>query len=115
MQAFPGGGGKVQVSAGGGTQPVWARDGRELFFRSDSQVMSARVVKGGAFNVEPPAALFKDSFSRPQGALHTTYDVLPGGDFLFVELIDSQFNSQSPLMVAIFNWAEELKARRPQP
>ena len=110
VQAFPAGGGKVQVSSSGGTQPVWARDGRELFFRSDTQVMSARVVHGGAFNVEPPAALFKDSFSRPQGTLHTTYDVLPGGDFLFVELIESQFNSQSPLMVAIFNWADQLKA-----
>src|SRR6266550_7978847 len=31
---FPGPGGRVQVSSGGGSQPRWRRDGRELFYLS---------------------------------------------------------------------------------
>ena len=32
VHPFPSGGGKHQVSVGGGTQPVWRADGRELFY-----------------------------------------------------------------------------------
>ena len=32
VQPYPGPGGKWQVSATGGDEPVWARNGRELFF-----------------------------------------------------------------------------------
>jgi hypothetical protein len=115
VRTFPAGGGKIQVSSGGGTQPVWARDGQELFFRSATELMSARVAKGEGFDVSPPVALFKDAFSRPQGEGHTTYDVLPGGDFVFVEVIETQLNTQSPAIAAIFNWDEEVRARRRQP
>jgi Tol biopolymer transport system component len=115
VQAFPAGGGKVLVSSGGGTQPAWSRDGRELYFRSPSELMSARITKGEGFNAAPPVALFKDDFSRPQGEGHTTYDVLPGGDFVFLELIATQFSSQAPLLTTVFNWAEDLNTRRLQP
>jgi dipeptidyl aminopeptidase/acylaminoacyl peptidase len=115
VQAFPAGGGKVLVSSGGGTQPAWSRDGRELFFRSGGELMTAQIAKGEGFNAAPPVVLFKDAFSRPQGEGHTTYDVLPGGDFVFLELTESQFSSQAPLMRTVFNWTEDLKAARRQP
>jgi eukaryotic-like serine/threonine-protein kinase len=34
VQAFPGPGAKIQVSADGGTDPVWRRTGEELFYRN---------------------------------------------------------------------------------
>jgi eukaryotic-like serine/threonine-protein kinase len=38
VEAFPGGGGRKQVSPDGGDQPAWSRDGRELFFRRQGEV-----------------------------------------------------------------------------
>src|SRR5262249_46840404 len=44
VQPFPPSGGKVQISNGGGTQPMWRGDGRELFFVSpDGSMMAAPV------------------------------------------------------------------------
>ena len=34
VQPYPGPGGKWQISTEGGAEPVWARDGQELFYRS---------------------------------------------------------------------------------
>jgi eukaryotic-like serine/threonine-protein kinase len=32
VEAFPGPGSRVQVSSGGGTGPIWSRDGRTLYY-----------------------------------------------------------------------------------
>ena len=42
VRPFPGPGEKWQVSTGGGTLPLWSRDGRELYFESpDTRIMVA--------------------------------------------------------------------------
>ena len=43
---------RVQVSRGGGTQPVWSPDGRHLFFRSSDRMMRAAVRRDGRLTVE---------------------------------------------------------------
>ena len=50
MQSFPKPGGKWQVSTDGGANPVWSRDGKELFFRGANGKMMAVDVKSGAGN-----------------------------------------------------------------
>src|SRR5579864_8872299 len=51
--------GKWQVSASGGSQPRWRRDGRELFFRAvDGKLMAAPIAAGAAFQAGAPVALF---------------------------------------------------------
>ena len=55
VQPFPGPGGKTQVSTGGGAQPRWQRDGRELFYIAlDGQLHAApmRFAPNGT-NVRP--------------------------------------------------------------
>src|SRR5262249_642724 len=48
VQSFPGGGGKRQVSTGGGFSPHWRRDGRGLFFYAGAgKLMGAPVRSGG--------------------------------------------------------------------
>jgi Tol biopolymer transport system component len=39
VTSFPNGAGKSPVSSGGGTQPVWATSGRELFYVSGDTLM----------------------------------------------------------------------------
>jgi eukaryotic-like serine/threonine-protein kinase len=44
VQPFPGPGGKFQISTGGGTQPRWNKNGKEIFYVSlDSKIMAAGV------------------------------------------------------------------------
>ena len=70
---------RVQVSRGGGTQPVWSPDGRHLFYRSPDRMMRATVRRGERPSVERVEALFADIYERHDV---TNYDVLPGGEEL---------------------------------
>jgi Tol biopolymer transport system component len=59
VATFPGFTSRRQISSGGGVQPQWSRDGRELFFlSSDGSMMSVRVTPGPQFAASPPSRLF---------------------------------------------------------
>ena len=67
---------KYPVSQGGGTEPRWARSGRELFFKSRGSLMSLPVTPGAGFSPGSARPLFPVSGyatapNRPQ------YDVAP--------------------------------------
>ena len=70
---------RVQVSRGGGTQPVWSPDGRQLFYRGPDVMMRATLRRGGRLAVERVEPLFEDIYERHDV---TNYDVLPGGEEL---------------------------------
>ena len=70
---------RVQVSLGGGTQPVWSPDGRHLFYRSPDRMMRATLGQGERLTVERVEDLFADIYERHDV---TNYDVLPGGEEL---------------------------------
>ena len=60
VQSFPGGGGKRQVSTGGGNHPRWRRDGRELFYYAgDGKLMAAPVRSGESFEMGAAVSLFE--------------------------------------------------------
>ena len=68
VQSFPGGGGKKQVSRGGGLAPHWRGDGKEMFYHATDGNLMAVAVKGGpSFEAGPPVALFE---FRAGGNLH---------------------------------------------
>jgi eukaryotic-like serine/threonine-protein kinase len=60
VQSFPSPGARWQISNGGGQQPQWRRDGKELFYLSlDNRLMVVEVTPGGGdFTFGPPRALF---------------------------------------------------------
>ncbi|HEV7607379.1 MAG TPA: protein kinase [Steroidobacteraceae bacterium] len=106
-------GSRWQISAAGGRQPVWSRDGRELFYRDFSgALMSVPVPAGPGFTPGRPVRLFDGTGytgSGPQGG-GRTYDVSPDGSrFLMVRVGDQ---SNTPLVV-VLNWFEELKRLAP--
>ncbi len=77
VASFPPGGGKWQVSDGGGTQAQWSGDGRELFFRTDAGIMSVRVSSdGNSFRASRPELVFEGNFL---GGLRGV--LLPGYNF----------------------------------
>ena len=59
VAAFPAFTSKRQISSGGGVQPQWRADGRELFYLApDSAMMSVRVDTRTELTASPPARLF---------------------------------------------------------
>jgi hypothetical protein len=60
VQSFPGGGGKRQVSTGGGNNPRWRRDGRELFYHAgDGKLMAVPVRSGESLEAGAAVPLFE--------------------------------------------------------
>src|SRR5439155_27307752 len=62
VQPFPGPGPKWLVSTDGGIDPVWSRDGRELFYRKDDEMMAVSVAPKGEFAAGRPQRLFEIRF-----------------------------------------------------
>ena len=70
VAAFPTFTAKRQVSSGGGVQPQWRADGRELFYLApDGSIMSVPVDTGTEFTAKPPCACSPPVWPRcPVGA-----------------------------------------------
>jgi WD40-like Beta Propeller Repeat len=111
VRAHPGPGAKYQVSSDGGTEPRWARSGREPFFRSEDNMMAVSVAeKESALQIGAPVKLFNGGFATVGGSnLDTYYDVSPDGRrFLMVKADE---NAGAGGIVVIQNFTTELKAR----
>jgi len=95
-------GGKWQVSTAGGIEPMWRRDGKELFYRAaDNKLMAVEVKPvGTAFEAGIPQPLFEmrvDAATR-----RSTYLPAANGQrFLVVQLLEQA--TSAPLTVAV-NW-----------
>lgn len=103
VQAFPGPGGRFQVSVGGGVMPLWDRSGRELYYRSGNGLYSATVAPGPAFNITKRTLLF-DAPALRSTEIERDYDVTADGQhFVMLERAD-------PLekLVVVLNWPAEL-------
>jgi eukaryotic-like serine/threonine-protein kinase len=104
VQAFPGPGGKWQISTSGGTTTRWRRDGRELFYRNGDAMMAVPVTTGSSFSAGTPQTLFR-------GPYETLFDVsLDGERFLMIKSAPDANPSQ---LNVVLNWDQELKQRAP--
>ena len=113
VSPFPGFGSKWQVSRGGGEEPRWRRDGKELFYLTpDGRLMAADVRigagVGAGFEVSSPSELFVTHPRQPLSAMDFfSYDVTADGQkFLVNERVDS--SNSAPLSV-ILNWSSEME------
>jgi dipeptidyl aminopeptidase/acylaminoacyl peptidase len=59
VQPFPFTGAKWQISTGGGENPRWSRDGRELFYSGDGGALSVPVETAGSFVKGVPRLVFR--------------------------------------------------------
>jgi serine/threonine-protein kinase len=108
VEPYPRGQGRWLVSAGGGTEPVWSSDGRELFYRNAGRMMVVPVRLQPEFGVGAPRVLFERALKR--GLYDSlSYDVTADGRrFLMIErkmdLAPNQLN-------VVLDWAHELRDR----
>lgn len=103
---------QVSTGTGGGLDPVWSRDGREIFYRRmDGRLMAVPVRVAPAFTAGTPVALF-DTKARYAGEFYArAYDVAPDGRFLMLAEESISALSKPASFVVVQNWFEELKAR----
>ena len=99
--------GRWQVSTGGGTQPLRARSGRELFYRNAAALMAVPVETGPSFAAGNAELLFEGQDAVSLGA--RTYDVSPDGErFLMVKEVATENTPTPPHFILVQNWFEEL-------
>ncbi len=75
VRSWPEPGARVPVSLEGGSEPVWAHSGRELFYRTGDSLMAAAVTSSPAFTVTGRRRLFAGPFL--DGGGFREYDVSP--------------------------------------
>ncbi len=112
VQPYPGPGGKRQISTEGGTEPLWNRNGREVFFRGGNKMMAVEVTSVPSFTVGSPRILFDaHQYMPPTGPYSypfPNYDVsLDGQRFLMIT------KESRPQLNVVVNWSEELKRHVP--
>jgi Tol biopolymer transport system component len=108
VQSFPSSGGKWQISVGGGDQPQWRHDSKEIFYMGpDRKLMVVSVTAGTSFQSGTPAALFQTRVenSNLTGA-RNNYGVAQDGQRLLVNNIVE--DNAAPITV-VLNWTAQLK------
>jgi Tol biopolymer transport system component len=108
VQSFPGPGMKHPISTDGGTEPLWARNGKQLFYRWQDQMWVVDVLTDGGFGAGKPRLLFE----RPGysiGSPIRSYDLsLDGQRFLMVKL-EQRMPTPVTEMTLVQNWFKDLK------
>jgi serine/threonine-protein kinase len=100
VQPYPDPGQKWLISTGGGTDPVWAPDGRQLFYRVGTRIMAAPIDLTNGFAAGTARPLFDGAFDVSD--LDRSFDVSPDGKrFLMVR---SETADALPQFRVVFNW-----------
>jgi Tol biopolymer transport system component len=103
VQPFPGNGRKQIVSSGGGVEPRWRADGRELFYVSaDRRLMMVPTTIGPVFDAKKPTTLFEMNVRDVQFPFIKRYEVTPDGQRFVVQELTTR-RSPLPLTVVV-NW-----------
>jgi hypothetical protein len=108
VRPLPGPGPKLVVSQSGGSEPVWSRDGRELFYRGfgrqGTPLIALTVQTSPEFQVLSRRELF-DASEYEGSVPHANYDVGPDGRFAMV------YQGHLSELVLVQNWTEEVRRR----
>jgi Tol biopolymer transport system component len=117
VRPFPDvGGGKWQVSSGGGREPKWGRDGRSIFYLGPISLMEAAIGDGAPFTYDTPRALVDLDAYAFNVLPPRNYDVAPDGQRVLL-MKQTGFGANADIetsrIIVVTNWVEELKQRVP--
>jgi serine/threonine protein kinase/Tol biopolymer transport system component len=104
-------GAAIRISRGGGSEPRWHRDGKELFYLTrEGKVTAVEVKEGGELSVGTPQELFQATMIRVANLSDFSvfhWDVAADGKRF---LIDATKGSSDALTV-VMNWAARLEQK----
>ena len=107
----------MPISNSGGIEPLWSRDGRELFYMqpgSPPQLISVSIETpdDGTLAVSGREAIMDWPYSLVGEG--RSYDVSPNGErFLAVKRVTGDGDSARPEIIVVLNWHQELLERVP--
>jgi serine/threonine-protein kinase len=105
VRPFPGSGARVQVSDNGGTEPIWGKDGRSLYYRGpEGEVVKVSVTTGSDFSIGARSVALTGDYLTDSS--HPNWDVGPAGQFLMLKRSGAE--SQT---IVVHNWAREFRAK----
>ena len=105
VRPFPGSGARVQVSDLGGTEAIWGRDGRSLYYRGPlGEVVHVDVTTGASFSIGTRKTARTGDYLTDSS--HPNWDVAPDGRFLLLKRAGAE--SQA---IVVHNWGRELREK----
>lgn len=104
---FPGSQARIRVSTASGAQPMWARDGKRLFYIAPNRKLMMVDFNPQTKLATTPQVLFQTSIIAPNFA-DTQYAVSPDGRFLINSL---QPKASSPLTLVV-GWTAQLQSNQ---
>jgi serine/threonine-protein kinase len=103
----------------GGSQPIWAHDGRTLFYMAlDGRLMSVATGLRDTLEIGPPVPVVATAYYGGLTILSRsgTYDVAGDGRrFVMIKDADDESAKPRSQIVVVRNWSEELKRLVPAP
>jgi hypothetical protein len=104
VRRLDGSGGATRVSTGGGEQPLWRRDGRELFYVDpNGRIVAVPVAGAETLDLGAPVTLFN---ARLEDATDRQYDIsLDGQRFL----LNRRLTIDDAPLVVVQNWSALVK------
>jgi serine/threonine-protein kinase len=107
VSPFPGPGPRRQVSTEGGTEPLWSRDGHELFFQNGAQLMGVTVTSGAVWSSSQPKVINEGRFLRSING-NTCWTISPDGSrFLRIQMVEPE--RAKTHIDLVLNWFSEVK------
>ena len=106
IYSYPNPTARVQISAGGGTEPIWSRDGKSVFYRNGAGLLEAKLTASPSMRVAS-----RDTAIARMGLLVSSgvvagYDAAPDGRF-----IGRSSNKDDYQLVIVPNWRVELEQK----
>lgn len=98
---FPGPGAQVRIDRAGGRTPVWARDGRSLYYFTPTGLVATTVDLANGVTVGSTRELLGAEYVSDD-VTHAPFDVAPDGTVVFVR------QTRFPRVVVVRNFAAEI-------
>ena len=111
VRPFPNvGAGQWLISTAGGTRPLWAPNGQELFYVAPGGALMARRVypRDGAWSAGSPTKVVDGPYATEGVRDRRTYDVSADGR-RFLMIKQSAKEATAPQIIVVQHWLEELK------
>ncbi len=119
VRSFPDLGNKRRISAGGGSEPAWSRNGRKLLFLSPRKtrhgdrvaMVEIDVAKSGGLATSAPKTLFElDALNYPGAVSARSYDLTPDASrFLFIHETYKADAKKPDTIHFVARWFDELR------
>ncbi len=106
IYSYPDGAARVQISAGGGAEPVWSRDGKGVFYRAGGSLMEAKLATSPSMRVTARDTIIAKAGSVLASNVQAGYDIAMDGRFLARTV-----NRDDYQLVIVPNWRIELEQK----